>query len=78
MKSVIIIAIVVVCLVIVLLAVFGQDFLDSKGLQNAIDECTKDIDNIGPSNRNLESCLDDAYNQYGSVDQKQSWFDNEH
>jgi len=26
----------------------------------------------------LESCLDDAYNQYGSVEEKQSWFDDEH
>ena len=78
MKSVIIIAIVVVCLVIVLLAVFGQEFSDSKVLQNAIDECTKDIDNMGSSGRNLESCLDDAYNQYGSAEEKQSWFDNEH
>ena len=51
---------------------------DSEGLQNAIDECTKDIDNMGPSDRNLKSCLDDAYNQYGSAEQKQSWFDNEH
>jgi len=78
MKPVIIIAIAVVCSVVVLLTIFGQDFSDSEGLQNAIDECTKDIDNIGPSGRNLESCLDDAYNQYGSAEEKQSWFDNEH
>jgi len=78
MKSVLIIAIVVVCLVVVLLAVFGQEFSDSERLQNAIDECTKYIDNMGPSGSNLESCLDDAYNQYGSAEQKQSWFDNEH
>ena len=77
MKPVIIIAIAVVCLVVVLLAVFGQEFSNS-GLQNAIDECTKDIDNMGSSGRNLESCLDDAYNQYGNAEQKQSWFDNEH
>jgi len=31
-----------------------------------------------PSGSNLESCLDDAYNQYGSAEEKQSWFDNEH
>ena len=55
-----------------------EEFSDSKVLQKAIDECTKDIDNMGPSNRNLESCLDDAYNQYGSAEQKQSWFDDEH
>ena len=78
MKSVIIITIVVVCLVVVLLAVFGQEFSDSEGLQNAIDECTKEIDNMGSSGRDLESCLDDAYNQYGSEEQKQSWFDEEH
>ena len=78
MKPVIIISIVVVCLVVVLLAVFGQEFSNSEGLQNAIDECTKDIDNMGPSDRNLKSCLDDAYNQYGSAEQKQSWFDDEH
>jgi len=33
---------------------------------------------MGPSGRDLESCLDDAYNQYGSAEQKQSWFDDEH
>ena len=59
-------------------AVFSQEFSDSEGLQNAIDECTKEIDDMGPSGRDLESCLDDAYNQYGSAEQKQSWFDDEH
>ena len=78
MKPVIIIAIAVVCLVVILLAVFGQEFSDSEVLQNAIDECTKDIDNMGPSGSSLESCLDNAYNQYGSAEQKQSWFDDEH
>jgi len=77
-KPVIIIAIAVVCFVVVLLAVFGQEFSNSEGLQNAIDECTKDIDNMGSSGSSLESCLDDAYNQYGSAEQKQSWFDDEH
>jgi len=33
---------------------------------------------LGPSDRDLESCLDDAYNQHGSTEQKQSWFDDEH
>ncbi len=75
-KGVIIIA--AITLAVILWAVFGQEFSDSKVLQNAIDECTKDIDNMGPSGRNLESCLDDAYNQYGSAEEKQSWFDNEH
>ena len=37
-----------------------------------------EIDNIGVSGRDLESCLNDAYNQYGSAEQKQSWFDDEH
>jgi len=78
MKSVIIIAMAVVCSVVVLWAVFGQDLSDSERLQYAIDDCTKDIDNMGPSGRNLESCLDNAYNQYGSAEQKQSWFDDEH
>ena len=77
MKSVIIIIIVFACLVI-LWAVFGQEFSDSEELQNAIDERTNVIDNIGPSSRDLESCLDDAYNQFGSTEQKQNWFDNEH
>ena len=60
------------------MAVFGQEFSDSKGLQNAIDECTKEIGNIESSDSDLESCLDDAYNQYGSVEEKQIWFDDEH
>ena len=76
--SISIIVMVIVISIIVSWAVLGQEFSDSEGLQNAIDECTKDIDNMGPSNRNLESCLDDAYNQYGSAEEKQSWFDNEH
>jgi hypothetical protein len=75
-KGVIIIA--AIALVIILLAVFAQDFSDSEKLQNAIDECTSTIDNIGPSDRDLESCLDNAYNQYGSEEEKQNWFDDEH
>ena len=75
-KGVIIVA--AIALVVILWAVFSQEFSDSEGLQNAIDECTKEIDNMGPSGRDLESCLDDAYNQYGSEEQKQSWFDDEH
>jgi len=75
-KYVIIVA--VITLVVILWAVFDQGLSDSNELQNAIDECTSLIDNIGPSDRDLESCLDDAYNQYGSEEQKQSWFDAEH
>jgi len=75
-KGVIIVA--AIALVVILWTVFSQEFSDSEGLQNAIDECTKEIDNMGPSGRDLESCLDDAYNQYGSAEQKQSWFDDEH
>ena len=75
-KGVIIIAAIV--LVVLLWAVFGQEFSDSEGLQNAIDECTKEIDNVGSSSSDLESCLDGAYNQYGSEEEKQSWFDEEH
>ena len=78
MKTVIIIAILLSISISIVLAVSIPDFSDSEVLQNAIDECTKIIDNIGPSDRNLESCLDDAYNQYGSEEQKQSWFDDEH
>ena len=73
-KGVIIVAAII--LVIILLAVFSQDFSNSEELQNAIDECTNTIDSMGTSN--LESCLDDVYNQYGSEEQKQSWFDDEH
>jgi low affinity Fe/Cu permease len=73
-KGVIIVA--AIALVVILWAVFAQDISDSEGLQNAIDECTNTIDNMGPSN--LENCLDDAYNQYGSEEQKQSWFDDDH
>ena len=75
-KGVIIIA--AITLVVILWAVFAQEVSNSEGLQNAIDECTKEIDNIGPSGSSLESCLDDAYNQYGSEEQKQNWFDDEH
>jgi len=75
-KGVIIVA--AIALVVILWAVFGQEFSDSEGLQNAIDACTNDIDNMGSSGRDLESCLDDAYNQYGSEEEKQSWFDDEH
>lgn len=72
-KGVIIVA--AIALVIILWTVFAQDISDSEGLQNAIDECTNTIDNMVSSN--LENCLDDAYNQYGSKEQKQSWFDDE-
>lgn len=75
-KGVIIVAAIV--LVVLLWAVFGQEFSDSEGLQNAIDECTKEIDNLESSGRDLESCLDNAYNQYGSEEEKQNWFDGEH
>ena len=75
-KGVIIVA--AITLGVILWAVFSQEFSDSEELQNAIDECTTEIDNIGPSGRDLESCLDDVYNQYGSTEQKQSWFDDEH
>ena len=75
-KGVIIVAAIVV--VVILWAIFAQEFSDSEGLQNAIDECTNAINNVGPSDRDLESCLDDAYNQYGSEEEKQSWFDDEH
>ena len=75
-KGVIIVA--AIALIVILWIVFGQEFSNSEGLQNAIDECTMEIDNIGTSGRDLESCLNDAYNQYGSAEQKQSWFDDEH
>ena len=75
-KGVIIVA--AIALIVILWTVFGQEFSNSEGLQNAIDECTMEIDNIGTSGRDLESCLNDAYNQYGSAEQKQSWFDDEH
>ena len=71
-KGVIIVA--AIALVVILWAVFAQ--VSDSGLQSAIDECTNAIDNMGPSN--LEICLDDAYNQYGNEEQKQSWFDDEH
>ena len=75
-KGVIIVA--AIALVVMLRAVFGQEFSDSEGLQNAIDTCTNDVDNMGSSGRDLENCLDDAYNQYGNEEEKQSWFDDEH
>lgn len=78
MKPVIIITIIVIVSVIVMWTVFAQESSDSEGLQNAIDECTNAIDNMSPSDRDLESCLDDAYNQYGSAEEKQRWFDDEH
>ena len=75
-KGVIIVA--AIALAVILWVVFGQEFSDSEGLQNAIDACTNEIDNMGSSGHDLESCLDDAYNQYGSEEEKQSWFDDEH
>lgn len=78
MKTIIIVVIAIIVSVVVLWAIFGQEFSDSKGLQNAIDACTNDIDKGGPSGRDLENCLDDAYNQYGSTEEKQRWFDDEH
>ncbi len=73
-----VIIVVAIALVVILWVVFAQEVSDSEGLQNTIDECTNEIDNMGPSGRDLESCLDDAYNQYGSEEQKQNWFDDEH
>ena len=80
MKSAILVAIsvVVIVIVIALWTVFAQDVADSEGLQNAIDACTSKIDNPGSSDHGLEICLNDAYNQYGSEEQKQIWFDDEH
>jgi hypothetical protein len=75
-KGVIIVAAIV--LIVILWTVFSQDISNSEGLQNAIDECTNAIDTVGPSDRNLESCLNDAYNQFGNEEQKQNWFDDEH
>ncbi len=78
MKRTIIIAMTIIVSSVALWVVFGQEFSDSEGLQNALDECIADIDNVGTSERDLESCLDNAYNQYGSAEQKQTWFDGEH
>jgi hypothetical protein len=78
MKPIIIIVMAIIVSVIMLWIIFGQEFSDSDKLQNAIDSCTNEIDNMGSSGRNLESCLDDAYNQYGSTEEKQRWFDDEH
>ncbi len=50
--------------------VFDQEFLDSEGLQNTIDECTMEIDNMGTSGHDLEGYLNNVYNQYGSMKQK--------
>lgn len=75
-KGVIIISAII--LVVILWVVFAQNFSDSEELQNAIDACTNSIDNMGSSDRTLESCLDDAYSQYGNEEQKQNWFDGEH
>ena len=75
-KGVIIVA--AITLVVILWAVFSQELSDPEGLQNAIDACTNEIDNMGSSGSDLESCLDDAYNQYGSEEEKQIWFDDEH
>lgn len=76
--SVSIIVVTIVVSSVILWAIFGQDFSDSERLQNALDDCTKDIDSMSTSGRALENCLNNAYNQYGSAEQKQSWFDGEH
>ncbi len=79
MKLVIIIPIIVISLVIVMSTIFVTlESSDSEELQNAIDKCTNPINNVGPSDLDLESCLDDAYNQHGSEEEKQSWFDDGH
>ncbi len=78
MKSSIIIPIIIIVSIIVTWAIFSLEPSDSEELQNTIDDCTNAINNMGPSDSDLESCLDDAYNQYGSEEEKQSWFDDGH
>ena len=78
MKPIIIIAMTIIVSVIGLWTIFGQEFSDSDKLQNAMHVYTNDIDKEGSSGRDLERCLDDAYNQYGSTEEKQRWFDDEH
>ena len=73
----VIIVLIVVILIAVLTMVFEKESLNPEKLQNALDECTNRV-NLGMSDRDLENCLDDAYNQYGSEEQKQNWFDGEH
>jgi hypothetical protein len=46
-------------------------------LQNATDMCTNDVGNM-QSGGSLEQCLDDAYETFGTEEEKQSWFDDEH
>ena len=78
MKPIIIIAMAIIVSVIGLWTIFGQEFSDSDKLQNAIDACTNEIEKEGQSGRDLENCLDYAHNQYGSTEEKQRWFDDEH
>ena len=46
-------------------------------LQDALDACTNEINNM-QSSGSLEQCLDDTYHQFGTKEQKQRWFDDEH
>ena len=46
-------------------------------LQNAFDACTNHIENM-QSRGSLEKCLDDAYDQFGTKEEKQNWFDDKH
>ncbi len=50
---------------------------DTSELQDAIDQCTKEISNM-ESSGSLERCLNDAYNQFGNEKEKLNWFDGEH
>jgi hypothetical protein len=46
-------------------------------LQDALDMCTNDVGNM-QSSGSLEKCLDDAYETFGTEEQKQIWFDDKH
>ena len=55
------------------------EFDDQKKseLQDAVDMCTNDVGNM-QSGGSLEQCLDDAYETFGTEEEKQTWFDDEH
>ena len=83
LKPVFIIAMVIVAMIIGLgiilyLITISEDVSQNNmKLQDALDVCTNEIGNM-QSSGSLELCLDNAYDQFGTKEQKQSWFDDKH
>ena len=55
----------------------GDTTQNNMQLQDALDTCTDNVGNM-QSSGSLENCLDDAYYTFGTEEEKQIWFDDEH